>query len=223
MFDQRESVIETLSAVVRELSVSESSGKSQSNPEELLSYAFSRLSQITGGGGMVMKGISAVRSFIGRFCGKPLFKARPLLTETLPAKARSNGRKGLESRLIVIGHARRNDRAEDGGKGYTGKLPGHDPSSSGKILFLNRDYFFKTRKVICGAVSRDHAEIGMIGRERYIRDRGSLNGTYLNGELLMPGNMYRLKKGDMISLAHNAVSMCCCRSGGRLADQTGGE
>lgn len=49
-------------------------------------------------------------------------------------------------------------------------------------------------------VSRQHAEIHRSGDSYYIVDNGSVNGTYLNDELLAPKQRYLLKLGDTISL-----------------------
>ncbi|GJD21695.1 FHA domain-containing protein [Rivularia sp. IAM M-261] len=49
-------------------------------------------------------------------------------------------------------------------------------------------------------VSRQHAEIHRSEDSYYIVDNGSVNGTYLNDELLEPLRRYLLKLGDTISL-----------------------
>ncbi|MBW4605456.1 MAG: FHA domain-containing protein [Calothrix sp. FI2-JRJ7] len=49
-------------------------------------------------------------------------------------------------------------------------------------------------------VSRQHAEIHRSKDSYYIVDNGSVNGTYLNDELLEPLRRYLLKLGDTISL-----------------------
>lgn len=49
-------------------------------------------------------------------------------------------------------------------------------------------------------VSRIHADIRREGNAYFIEDVGSANGTYLNFNLLVPGNRYRLNAGDRISL-----------------------
>ncbi|MBF2066977.1 MAG: FHA domain-containing protein [Calothrix sp. C42_A2020_038] len=49
-------------------------------------------------------------------------------------------------------------------------------------------------------VSRQHAEIQFDNNNYYLVDNGSVNGTYLNDELLKPKQRYLLKLGDKISL-----------------------
>jgi pSer/pThr/pTyr-binding forkhead associated (FHA) protein len=49
-------------------------------------------------------------------------------------------------------------------------------------------------------VSRQHAEIHRSGDSYYLVDNGSVNGTYLNDELLKPKQRYLLRNGDKISL-----------------------
>ncbi|WP_211175848.1 protein kinase [Brasilonema sp. UFV-L1] len=49
-------------------------------------------------------------------------------------------------------------------------------------------------------VSRIHAHIRVEGNGFYIEDVGSSNGTYINNLRLLPGDRYRLRSGDCISL-----------------------
>lgn len=48
------------------------------------------------------------------------------------------------------------------------------------------------------AVSRRHAEVIRRGKEYYLVDSGSTNGTLLNGETMTPHEEYRLAHGDRI-------------------------
>ncbi len=49
-------------------------------------------------------------------------------------------------------------------------------------------------------VSRVHADIRVEPDGYYIEDTGSANGTYVNNQPLRPGDRYRLRAGDRISL-----------------------
>ena len=49
-------------------------------------------------------------------------------------------------------------------------------------------------------VSRRHAKITRRGREVFIEDLGSLNGTFLNGKKLIPYFPHVLKSGDELQL-----------------------
>jgi len=49
-------------------------------------------------------------------------------------------------------------------------------------------------------VSRHHAQITRRGREVFIEDLGSINGTFLNREKLAPYRSYVLKSGDELQL-----------------------
>lgn len=49
-------------------------------------------------------------------------------------------------------------------------------------------------------VSRMHVEIVRTGHGYSVKDLGSKNGTYLNGELLIPFQEYDLKEGDCITI-----------------------
>lgn len=51
-------------------------------------------------------------------------------------------------------------------------------------------------------ISRLHAEIRMTGSGPAIRDLGSSNGTFVNGERAVPYTDYPLKSGDRIELGH---------------------
>ena len=57
-------------------------------------------------------------------------------------------------------------------------------------------------------VSRLHAKISGKNDGIYIMDMNSTNGTYLNGELLVPGKEYRLELGDMVSFAKVQYIIC---------------
>ncbi len=50
-------------------------------------------------------------------------------------------------------------------------------------------------------ISRKHCRITRKDREYYISDEGSANGTYVNRTKLIPGQQYRIQRGDMIRLA----------------------
>lgn len=51
-----------------------------------------------------------------------------------------------------------------------------------------------------GAISRVHAQIRYDGKEYYIQDLNSSNGTFINKYPLIPGVWYKLKPGLLISL-----------------------
>jgi predicted component of type VI protein secretion system len=50
------------------------------------------------------------------------------------------------------------------------------------------------------AVSRDHAAVTFRDGRWYIEDRGSFNGTYLNGTRLLPGTPLPLRHADRIGI-----------------------
>lgn len=56
-------------------------------------------------------------------------------------------------------------------------------------------------------VSRQHAEIRIDNGSYYLIDVGSANGTSLNSEKLVVGNLYKLKTGDRITLGAEDESM----------------
>ena len=52
------------------------------------------------------------------------------------------------------------------------------------------------------AISRVHALVNHTGSEFVIEDRNSTNGTYINGNVLRPGELVRLQNGDLVTLAN---------------------
>ena len=59
------------------------------------------------------------------------------------------------------------------------------------------DIFLPSEKV-----SRKHADIEFIEGKLYLKDLGSTNGTYLNGEKLRKGSLKSIKNGDKIGLGN---------------------
>jgi predicted component of type VI protein secretion system len=51
-----------------------------------------------------------------------------------------------------------------------------------------------------GAVSREHAAVTVRDGRWYLEDRGSFNGTYLNGTRLVPGTPLPLRHADRIGI-----------------------
>ena len=54
-------------------------------------------------------------------------------------------------------------------------------------------------------VSRFHLEVQQIRGSYFIKDRGSSNGTYLNGRLISPDKYIKIKNGDTIRLGNRVV------------------
>jgi pSer/pThr/pTyr-binding forkhead associated (FHA) protein len=57
------------------------------------------------------------------------------------------------------------------------------------------------------AVSGTHAEVWHDGFHWRITDKGSTNGTCLNGRVLIPGDEYVLRHEDEISIAHIRIQV----------------
>ena len=55
------------------------------------------------------------------------------------------------------------------------------------------------------AVSREHAAVARRDGRWYLEDRGSFNGTYLNGTRLVPGTPLPLRHADRISIGSETI------------------
>lgn len=55
------------------------------------------------------------------------------------------------------------------------------------------------------AVSRDHAAVTFSDGRWYIEDRGSFNGTYLNGTRVVPGTPLPLRHADRITIGPETI------------------
>lgn len=55
------------------------------------------------------------------------------------------------------------------------------------------------------AVSREHAAVALRDGRWYLEDRGSFNGTYLNGTRLVPGTPLPLRHADRISIGSETI------------------
>jgi pSer/pThr/pTyr-binding forkhead associated (FHA) protein len=58
-------------------------------------------------------------------------------------------------------------------------------------------------------VSRDHAAITYRDGRWYVEDRGSFNGTFLNGTRVQPGNPLPLRHADRIGIGAETVLFSC--------------
>jgi pSer/pThr/pTyr-binding forkhead associated (FHA) protein len=60
-----------------------------------------------------------------------------------------------------------------------------------------------------GTVSRLHAVVSQSEGRWFVEDRGSFNGTYLNGVRLQPGTRLPLRHGDRITVGSEHVVFSC--------------
>jgi pSer/pThr/pTyr-binding forkhead associated (FHA) protein len=51
-------------------------------------------------------------------------------------------------------------------------------------------------------ISRQHAQLDFDQQKIVLQDLGSTNGTFLNGERIIPNKQYRLRANDIVSLAN---------------------
>ena len=112
-----------------------------------------------------------------------------------------NGKKGLEGRLVNYEPHTREDADVNAikKKTETGELD--------KTLLINRAFAELNFKKTCLFVSREHAAVICTKNNYLLSDKGSANGTYLNGDKITPGLYYKLRKGDSISLGHRALTL----------------
>jgi pSer/pThr/pTyr-binding forkhead associated (FHA) protein len=59
------------------------------------------------------------------------------------------------------------------------------------------------------AVSREHAALTLRDGRWYLEDRGSFNGTYLNGTRLVPGTPLPLRHADSIAIGGETIIFSC--------------
>lgn len=59
------------------------------------------------------------------------------------------------------------------------------------------------------AVSREHAAVTLRDGRWYLEDRGSFNGTYLNGTRLVPGTPLPLRHADRIGIGSDTIIFSC--------------
>jgi pSer/pThr/pTyr-binding forkhead associated (FHA) protein len=59
------------------------------------------------------------------------------------------------------------------------------------------------------AVSREHAAVTFRDRRWYLEDRGSFNGTYINGTRLVPGTPLPLRHADQIRIGSETIIFSC--------------
>lgn len=62
-------------------------------------------------------------------------------------------------------------------------------------------------EAVCRGVSRNHASIFMHGKQFYIIDNNSSNGTYIEGQRIPPNKAIHLNKACHIMLGHLRMQM----------------
>ena len=239
VFDSRDSAIEALSDAVSEFAQAERTGDNDSPGDEQFDRAIEILDNFSSGAGRVRRLIycfwnrvkkavngffakadqqetgdklpvdfadenapSEKRLFLNDGAGSPYFEY--IAAEANDDKKNSNGIYGLESRLTNL------DPAE-----VVSTEPAKSSDSVNRKIMretypIGREYLIRRAGIYCPYVSRQHAELIREGGEYILTDLESLNGTYLNGDRLIPGSFYRVVKGDVISLAHIGMSFAFC-------------
>ena len=112
-----------------------------------------------------------------------------------------NGKKGLSGRLVNY-----EPHSKDNVDANVEKLKA-ETLNLDKTLLINRSFAEENIRKACPYISREHAAVICTNNKYLLSDKGSANGTYLNGEKVTPGLYYKLKKGDRISLGHRALTL----------------
>lgn len=87
-----------------------------------------------------------------------------------------------------------------------GRMEGH-------IFNLGRDTVFLGRsskndiRIRDNAVSRKQLKIYPLGKRYFIEDLKSTNGTFINGELITPGEGYEISEGDIIEIGDTVIRL----------------
>lgn len=229
VFDSRDNAIDALSEVVRDFSLKERNDPGYLRTSGPFDRAINALSPYASGSGVIRQYLTLAAGKIKRLIGpgpgkkaeerKPEKPGHTVITtksdkissllqpmKKVPEKLKSNGSLGVESRRI--------DYDPEKKTAETAEKSGRQGKNGDRILEkteLNRKYVLKQFGKNCLFVSRSHALLLRDGKKYILTDCGSVNGTFLNGEIIKAGAFYKLTKGDVISLAHKELSLCLDR------------
>ena len=87
-----------------------------------------------------------------------------------------------------------------------GPLEGQNFSFGGEVIFIGRSADNDIQLKI-GQVSRKHFKIYRVEKKTYVEDLNSKNGTYVNGEMFVPGKGAEVKEHDVISIANTELKL----------------
>ncbi|MCG8572213.1 MAG: FHA domain-containing protein [Spirochaetes bacterium] len=84
------------------------------------------------------------------------------------------------------------------------EVGGKSKPLSNKAFSIGRD---KSNQIIVAdpKVSRYHALVTYKNNQAYLKDTGSSNGTYLNGNLIPPNKAVALENGDKIKVGRTVI------------------
>jgi len=85
-----------------------------------------------------------------------------------------------------------------------GPMKGHTFDLEKSSIFLGRSSD-NDIQIEDGAISRTHLKIFRIGEMLFIEDLKSTNGTFINGELVVPGEGFEVGEEDTISLGNSVI------------------
>ena len=87
-----------------------------------------------------------------------------------------------------------------------GPMKGQTFSLEGETVFVGRS-LKNDIDIKDGAISRKQLKIFRIGEKLFVEDLKSTNGTFINNEMIMPGEGFEIWEGDTISVGNTVLKL----------------
>ena len=87
-----------------------------------------------------------------------------------------------------------------------GKMKGQTFDFEGETIFIGRSSK-NDIQVKDSTISRKQLKIFRIGKKYFVEDLKSTNGTYINGEMIAPGEGFDVEEGDTISIGNTLIRL----------------
>lgn len=89
---------------------------------------------------------------------------------------------------------------------------------SKEIVFCGRSPKMNDIAISEIAISRKHFKIFKIGKDFFIEDLNSKNGTLVNGKFIEPGEGFQINEGDLIAVGNNVMQLADVGGRGSLVN-----
>ena len=87
-----------------------------------------------------------------------------------------------------------------------GPMKGKSFELEGETVFVGRS-LKNDVDIKDGAISRKQLKIFRIGEKIFVEDLKSTNGTFINGEMITPGEGFEVWEGDTISIGNSVLKL----------------